>query len=108
MTISDFYEKVSEALEIPITYREFSEEESKTLDTPYAVYFVDEVENLEADNIVYWTQNVVMLEIYTDNKDLDLEIKVETFLNENELIWTKGEDYIPEEKLNVVYYRFTI
>ena len=91
-----------------MTYREFSEEESKSLDTPYAVYFVDEVENFEADNIVYWTQNVMMLEIYTDNKDLALESKVEKFLKENELIWTKGEDHIPEEKLDVVYYRFTI
>ena len=108
MTISDFYKNLVEALELPTTYREFSEEESETLETPYCVYFIDEVETLEADNMVYWSKDILMLEIYTDNKDLELESKVETFLDENELVYEKGEDHVPQEQLFIVHYKFSI
>lgn len=48
------------------------------------------------------------IELYTDEKDPELEDRVEAVLNANELFWNKSEVWIESEKLYEVLYQMTV
>ncbi len=50
----------------------------------------------------------VDIELYTDEKDLELEDRIEVVLNAHELFWNKSEVWIETEKLYEVLYQMTI
>ena len=48
------------------------------------------------------------IELYTDEKDPELEDRVEAVLNDHELFWNKSEVWIESEKLYEVLYQMTV
>ena len=48
------------------------------------------------------------IELYTDEKDPELEDRVEAVLNAYELFWNKSEVWIESEKLYEVLYQMTV
>lgn len=66
---------------------------------PFITYLVDSSENFFADNVTYSKANNVSIELYTNNKDLSAESKLESLLDENEISYDSYETYIESENL---------
>lgn len=96
--------KILEKLEIPIAYNHFSTVQKP----PYLVYKVTSSNNFIADNKVYKKIRKVDLELYTENKNEELEQKLETILCENEMAFEMFETYIESEAVYQVVYEISI
>ena len=65
-------------------------------------------ENFAADDVVYVEFSNLSIELYTDEKDPELEDRVEAVLNAHEMFWNKSEVWIESEKLYEVLYQMTV
>ena len=91
---------------IPYAYDHFAEGESP--DPPFICFLFPGSDNFSADNIVYAAFENLNIELYTDEKNPELEASVETVLKEHELFWQKSEVWIESEKLYEVLYQMTV
>ena len=66
-------------MEIPFAYDHFAEGESP--DPPFICFLFPGSENFAADNVVYMEFSNLSIELYTDEKDPELEDRVEAVLN---------------------------
>lgn len=103
------HEKIVEILEqtgLPVAYDHFAEGESP--DPPFICFLFPDSENFSADNMVYAEFSTLNVELYTDEKNPELEDQLEVVLNSHELFWQKSEVWIEEEKMYEVLYQMTI
>ena len=103
------YDKIIEMLEetsIPFAYDHFAEGESP--DPPFCIFLIPGSDNFHADNVVYEKLSKLVVELYTDKKDPDLEEKLEEVLSRYEMIWSRSEVWIDSEKLYEVRYEMTV
>lgn len=91
---------IVEELEINSAYEFFS----KKTNPPYAVYYIDDYRSLYADGIVYFITPIIKIELYTKKKDLSLEKKLEQFLKEEGFCFSKGTEFLDEEKIYMTTY----
>jgi P27 family predicted phage terminase small subunit len=105
MTHEDVMQMLAET-EIPFAYDHFAEGESP--DPPFICFLFPGSENFAADNVVYMEFSNLSIELYTDEKDPELEDRVEAVLNDHELFWNKSEVWIESEKLYEVLYQMTV
>ena len=86
----------------PVAYSHFGEGEVP--EAPFIVYYFPETSNFAADGKVYMEISKMIVELYTDKKDLDAEKKVEDWFQKNDLFYDKTESYIESEKwIQVVF-----
>ena len=83
------------------------QKESHLIRHSSAFYFPVQIIS-RADNIVYAAFENLNIEIYTDEKNPELEASVEAVLKEHELFWQKSEVWIESEKLYEVLYQMTV
>jgi hypothetical protein len=93
-------------LGLPFAYDHFAEGES--VDPPFAVYRYPNADNFAADGVAYFKQDILHIEVYTDRKDLVLEERIETALDESGIFYGKGETWIDSEKLYEVLYEMEV
>jgi hypothetical protein len=105
MTHEDVMQMLAET-EIPFAYDHFAEGESP--DPPFICFLFPGSENFAADDVVYMEFSNLSIELYTDEKDPELEDSVEAVLNAHELFWNKSEVWIESEKLYEVLYQMTV
>ena len=105
MTHEEVMEMLSE-LNIPYAYDHFAEGEAP--EPPFICFLFPGSDNFSADNVVYAAFEELHIELYTDEKDPELEEQVEDLLAEYELYWQKTEVWIESEKLYEVLYRMTV
>ena len=105
MTIENLVEMLQKT-GIPFAYDHFAEGESP--DPPFICYLLPGSNNFAADGKVYFKINQVRIELYTDSKDLSVERKVETVLDEAGIFYNKSEVWIQSEKLYEVLYSFEV
>ena len=89
---------------LPFAYDHFAEGESP--DPPFLLFLYPGSDNFAADGIVYHRITEVHLELYTDEKNPEVEAKVEKALDAAGIFYNKSEVYIDSEKLYEVLYRF--
>lgn len=95
--------EISEGVYIPVAYYQFTKDTAK--EPPFICYYYTGSNDVMADNKNYQRVRPVVVELYTDNKDFDLEKKVEDKLIENEIPFSKTEAYISSEKMyQITYY----
>ena len=104
MTHEDVMQMLAET-EIPFAYDHFAE--GKSPDPPFICFFPGS-ENFAADNVVFMEFSNLSIELYTDEKNPELEDRVEAVLNVHELFWNKSEVWIESEKLYEVLYQMTV
>lgn len=92
--------------EIGITsaYDHFAEGE--VVDPPFITYLLPGSNNLSADGRVYYKINNVHIELYTNEKDPEVEGRVEAVLDRHGIFYDKTEVWIETEKLYEVLYTF--
>ncbi len=82
----------------------FSEGESPN--PPFICYLLPGSDNFAADGRVYYKINDVHIELYTDYKNTELELKVEEVLDRYSIFYNKSEVWIDSEKLYEVLFQF--
>ena len=69
---------------------------------------MDEDIGFYADDTVYYEGYAVTIEVYTDQKDLQLEKKVKQLLNNNELPYESYESFLDSENMYLKAYEIEI
>lgn len=108
MTLEELYNLLNriEGFANKVAYRAFPEGGAPKL--PFICYLVRRSDNFNADDRVYLKNEVVDVELYSKEKDLESELAVESAFNEACIGWSKTETYIESEKVNEVIYSITI
>lgn len=95
-----------ESIGLPYTYYSFPVEQAPNL--PYIVFYYPDYNDLGADNINYQTIAQLNIELYTEQKNFELEKQVEDVLKSNGLYFDKNETYIQQEQMYEVLYEIEI
>lgn len=103
MTLLDFYNILKET-GIPVAYQAFSERDAP--DLPIMVYTVPYSNNFSADGAVYKRINHIQIDLYTKNKELETEDKVENALSS--FYWNKEEEYLDDERCYRIMYEVEV
>ena len=88
----------------PSAYDHFAEGESP--EPPFITYLLPGSDNFAADGKVYFRVTEVHIELYTDEKNPEVEAQVEAVLDEHGIFYDKTEVWIESEKLYEVIYSF--
>ena len=104
MTQAELFKLLKGGLGIPLAYGCFEKEQTP----PYSVYYRERNSNNFADNTVYHSSPDFVLEVYVKKRDLALEEKIEQLFCDNEIPFEVEEIYLPEEKLRMIRYTFSI
>lgn len=99
MTEKDVY-AILQSTGIPFRYYKWNNEPP----VPWGIYCLEQSNNFFADGIVYCKKMVLSVEIYTEQKDFEIEHKIESVSQKNGWIWQKSETYIESERLYMVTY----
>ena len=91
-------------IDIPSAYDHFAEGESP--DPPFITYLLPGSDNFSADGKVYFRITEVHIELYTDEKNPEVERQVEAVLDRHGIFYDKTEVWIETEKLYEVLYSF--
>lgn len=92
---------------LPYAYDHFEKEESPG-SPPFICFLYPESENVFADSRVYQKVKTLRIELYTDNKEPDMETAVEDALDEAGLCYDSSEEYIESEKMYMVTWETTV
>lgn len=103
MTLEDV-KKLLDSTGLPVTYYAWPEE--KAPEPPYICYLVAYSNNFSADGTVYAPVNHLQIELYTEQKELQTEEKVENALSS--LFWQKTETYIESEQCYQIMYEIEV
>ena len=106
MTHEEVMQMLAELSDIPFAYDHFSEGEAP--DPPFICFLFPGSENFSADNTVYAEFQNLNIELYTDEKNPELEDRLEAVLNRYEIFWNKSEVWIETEKMYEVLYQMTV
>ena len=91
---------------IPAAYDHFAEGESP--DPPFLCFLLPSSDNFSADGQVYQRIDTLHVELYTDKKEPEAEVRVEAALDAQGLFYNKTEVWIPEERLYEVLYTTSV
>ena len=91
-------------IDISSAYDHFAEGESP--EPPFITYLMPRTNNFSADGKVYLRVTEVHIELYTDEKNPEVEAQVEAVLDVHEIFYDKTEVWIETEKLYEVLYSF--
>lgn len=91
---------------VPYAYYQFSEDTAQP--PPFICFYYSGDNDFLADNSNFKRIAVLVIELYTDEKDFALEKAVENALASNELVYSKAESYIDSEKMLMVTYETNV
>lgn len=100
MTLEEVTEKLK-STGLPVTYYMWGD---KVPRLPYLVYYYPSNNDEYADGTNWIDVKQLNIELYTDNKEFELEKKIEQVLKENDLSYLKSESYINDENMYEVLY----
>lgn len=95
-----------EKLDMPIQYQSFALGQAPEL--PYLIFYEDDSDNLFADNVNYYNNLNLTCELYSDEKDLELETKVQKLFFDNEIEYNSTETFIDSENMFLKAYSVSI
>lgn len=105
MTLPELKKKI-DTLGLPVAYYCFAPGQVPEL--PYIVYYADEDVGFYADDIVYYEECAVTIEVYSTQKDLQLETKIKKLLNDNQLPYESYESFLDSENMYLKAYEINI
>ena len=75
---------------------------------PFLAIHCDQPDNFVADNQVFCEKWNFRLDLYTVEKNLELEAEVKKLLNDNGIAWTKNENYLTDQNCWEVEFTFEV
>lgn len=91
---------------LPFAYYSFPINQAPNL--PYLIYYYPNNEDFSADNINYIPIVQMNIELYTKQKDFELEKNIEDIFKENGLFYDKSETFIQQEQMFEILYEFNL
>lgn len=71
---------------------------------PFILFYFPDDNDFIADGCNYVKKCRLIIELYTDNKDFEMESTVEAVLSANNLVYSREEQYIDTERMYEVLY----
>lgn len=105
MTYEQVYTMI-ESVGVPNAYYQFPNGTDQAC--PFVCFYFTDSNDFAADNTNYQRIRPLAIELYTDNKDFDLENTVETILNQNGFAYSREETYLDSERMNMVSYTIEV
>lgn len=90
------------SLGLPYAYYEFTNQTAVA--PPFICYYLADSSDFAADGINYSKIRQLVIEVYTEAKDFELEARVETALTAAGIFFTRDEDSIDTEQMYMVTY----
>ena len=100
----DEFLRMMAEIPFPSAYDHFAEGESP--DPPFITYLMPGSDHFSADGQVYFKITEVHIELYTDEKNSEVEERLEAVLDQHGIFYNKTEVWIDSEKLYEVLYSF--
>ena len=91
-----------------IPYRYFLCREDEAVPPPFMVWYLPGTNNFAADGAVYHRIDRLNIELYTDQKDVELEERLERELEAEGMFWNKTEAYLEDEELYEILYEMEV
>lgn len=91
-----------DSIGIPYAYYQFSE--ATAMPPPFICFYYSGSADMMADNINYIKINALTIELYTDEKDFQLEKRVEDTLIAHRIPFVREETYIDSERMYMVIF----
>lgn len=101
MTYTQVAEMIAE-VGIPYRYHHFPNNTGQQ--PPFICFSYPGDHDFIADDSNYRKINQLTIELYTDYKDFNLEAEVERVLTAHELVYTRDEAFISEERMYMVTF----
>lgn len=95
-----------ETLGLPVQYQSFATGHVPEL--PYIIFYEDDSDNFFADNSNYYDGLNVVCELYSDEKDIELETKVQKLFFDNEIEYNSQQTFIDSENMYLKAYSVSI
>ena len=95
-----------ESVNIPTAYYQFPDNTGQQ--PPFICFFYSNNNDFLADDTNYQKIEHLIVELYTDNKDFELEAAVEAALSLNGLVYTRDEEYLGSEQMYEVVYEMDV
>lgn len=108
MAVNKLIEDLLAPVALPLAYREFDpfKKNKPVPDPPYLIYLIDNETARGPDGLNLVLRKRITVELYTTEKNVFLELKVEEALSA--FTFEKYEEYLSEERMNMVSYEFEI
>lgn len=87
---------------IPNAYYQFND--ATATQPPFICFYYPNNNDVIADNRNYQKVEHLIIELYTDDKDFELEQTIETLLNANGLVYSREETPIDDEQMFLVIF----
>lgn len=103
------YKQIASMIEevgIPFAYYVFPEDTPQA--PPFICFYYPNSANFPADNIAYVPGAALVIELYTSEKNFELENTIETVLTNHGLHWQKTETYLDSEKMLMEVYEMEV
>ena len=91
---------------LPFVYRAFDNDTAQP--TPFICYLYTGNTPEPADNKNFTKIETLVIELYTDNKDFELEATIESVLDTNEMVYERDEEWISDEQMQVTTYTMEV
>ena len=90
---------------LDFAYRRWLEEH----DLPFGLFYFTKSNSFAADGIAYSRSDRYVVELYTENKQPEIEAALETALTAAGIYWEKtGESYIEKEQMQFTTYEIEV
>lgn len=89
-------------LGLPYAYNEFPDDTPQ--EPPFICFLFDSSNDFAADNTNYAKIRPLTIELYTAEKDFELEDTIEAALNDGGFVYSRDETYLDNERMNMVVY----
>lgn len=105
MTFKEIASMIGE-IGIPFAYYQFPNDTPQ--EPPFICFYYPNSDNFSADNLPYVPITNLIIELYTNEKDFELESTLETILINHGLNWSKSETYLDSEKMQMEVYEMEV
>lgn len=105
MKFTEVYALLNQA-GLPVGYYQWEEKQVPPL--PYILYYFPNMDPEAAENANYAAVYQLNVELYTKNKDFELEAILDTVLTDGDMVFRKEETYINSERMYEVLYTMEV
>lgn len=95
-----------QSIGLPFAYYQFTADTAVA--PPFICFYFDESDDEPADNMNWAKIRTLYIELYTDEKDFELESTVESVLASNDQFYTRSETYLDSERMMMVAYEMQV
>lgn len=100
------FKTMLDGMQIPTAWYQFPEATAKA--PPFICFFSTGRDDMIADDMNYSPIERMVVELYTDAKDFDLEDRLEAILTAGGFVYTKEEEYLDEEHMHETIYEMDL